>query len=389
LFKDDFLASLQQLLSCDGVPCGAAAALAFFVTKAGLVTLKDARGQMKWALRAHAKLSFKSPSDVMSTQEPASQKALDALSSLCAYLRGPSQKAPSYATSFYQVAMRKSRVPTVHWFHSALQQIHAFVRVYAQAHNYDTAAVDRFLADLDRDIVEECFIDQPSDYEPPAAVSILLAKAWTSAALCCTCADACRNGDGKVTVDHCDKAKGFYSMLQHCLRAEDVFLLLHAAPLIKAINMFLITHAITRRTKAASACPSEETFQLYRGSAMPQDEINFLFLAFGTDLVYRVAPYFAASKAYGKARDFLEDAELGDGRQKVLYTVQAASCFHAAYLEGVTTVKQEFEVLIAPYSRFKVKDIRRDNDNDIYVVALEVMKDNLEGSGSEPVRTWC
>jgi len=156
----------------------------------------------------------------------------------------------------------------------------------------------------------------------------------------------------------------------------------NALKLTRSMNTLLVT----RRAKAQVQWPPQWTS--YRGVGMPRKEVG----RFAVGVTYRCTRFLATAFQERVANDFLKRVK-GDMVQVLIFFRLDAekTCNHALYLEKMTLVPGERELLYVPYSVFtptkiEIPDvISWETPVKIY---LNVAPDNLNAPKELPLIDW-
>lgn len=163
-------------------------------------------------------------------------------------------------------------------------------------------------------------------------------------------------------------------------RQDDEELLKFVAPLCRGINQL----CVTRRGKKPE-WPADDL--LYRGGGLPLAHQTF----FRTGVKYRAPTYVAFSFEKRTAINFLRNTDA----LPVLWTARFdrdLRCDHCNFLEELTLVKHEKEMLFAPYSVFTVESVEVPTSpkwTNPIKITLFVEPDNTDAPEDLPLAPWC
>eukprot|EP00438_Fugacium_kawagutii_P025945 Skav207670 [mRNA] locus=scaffold1857:237414:237911:- [translate_table: standard] len=163
----------------------------------------------------------------------------------------------------------------------------------------------------------------------------------------------------------------------------------HVATFCRTLSLQLVN----RREDAHRNLPWPPSMQLYRGTWMPRNEVEF----FEAGTAFRVQQLFATSQNEMNASHFIhsqtEKMKMGQLPVMITVVIPDALCKHVAYLEDLTAEENEAEWLFVAYSAFNV--ISNENPQkeatcyDPIKITLQAFPDNQEIRDDLPIALWC
>lgn len=181
----------------------------------------------------------------------------------------------------------------------------------------------------------------------------------------------------------------FCNILNFVLRQDSGESLRHAVVFTRALTSHLVNR--NRGQQNASLMWPNDSLS-HRGTNIPRAELGF----FEKDKPYRVPMFLATSFCEAKAFDFLHRQPRGDQVPVHFKFVidPVRKCDHAVYLEGMSLLHDEHELLFAPYSAFTVLSVNIPEGNITWdqpvVIEIKVAPNNKSGSVPDdlPLATW-
>lgn len=177
----------------------------------------------------------------------------------------------------------------------------------------------------------------------------------------------------------------FCSLLNEVLREDLEELMLDAAVLIRAMGMLVVCD----RGVGNRGRKWPEDLVSHRGTSMPREEVEF----FRQGLLYRVPMFLATSFLESKATEFMRRAPAG--RAVVHFKLilhPELKCDHALYIENLTLLKNEKELLYMPYSAFRVVSVSIPEGtvawNNPIVIELAVQPNGKTVEEDVPLARW-
>lgn len=237
--------------------------------------------------------------------------------------------------------------------------LHLFLKSYAAHKGLPESAADEMFAELQ----QQAFASSPiqsllSEIEKIAVVL------WTS---------TCQTG----------LQKEFCSILNEILRDDCLQVLPHAVVLCRAMASLVVV-----RRKDAATLRWPDDLLSHRGTSMPRDKVDF----FTVGLLYRAPMFLATSFLESKANDFLRTAPAHNTPVHFKFRLDPVKkCDHAIYIEHMTLVAGEHELLYAPYSAFRVLQVVIPDtitwDNPV-VIEVSVLPNNKTAPEEAPLAKW-
>mmetsp|Transcript_44646 Transcript_44646/g.78505 ORF Transcript_44646/g.78505 Transcript_44646/m.78505 type:complete len:1022 (+) Transcript_44646:94-3159(+) len=221
---------------------------------------------------------------------------------------------------------------------SACNLLHDFIEEVGRKHECAQAEIDVYMKEIETQITKGPL--------KPEEIAVIL---WTSAS---------RLNEMELC-----------SHINAAVRA-DLSPLIHAVvPVCRLLNSTVVTH---RRRDQEN--PWSHGHKTYRGLGMPSKHFDF----FEIGKVYRAPMYLASSFDREVALSFMR-SNSGAGNCPVIITIHFDAdlgCSHAHYLEKVSACENEKEILMPPYSGFKVLKTNF-NKNGMSEIELQAFHDNL------------
>lgn len=248
--------------------------------------------------------------------------------------------------------------------HEVFTILHNFITALAKAKNIPKGEAERYFKALQNALLSQFEVSEWQEEIPKLAI-----KLWTSAV---------KEG----------MESEFCSLLNETIRMdadEEVFK--DAMRMVRLMN----TLVASRRKGPSKIWP--EDLRSFRGSRLPQEELN----KFVEGYRYRASMFLASSFDRQVADGFLERIEgerHGDGLVPVIFIFNLDKdhkCNHVLYLEPISLVKGETEFLYAPYSAFKVLEVKIPDTPTWWKpveISLGVAIDNQHEPESLPTQSW-
>lgn len=178
--------------------------------------------------------------------------------------------------------------------------------------------------------------------------------------------------------------KEFCSILNQVIRDDVRDVVPHAVILCRALASLIVTR---REGPSMNRWPTN--LVTHRGTSMPQAAVGF----FSRDRMYRAPMFLATSCLESTAVQFMQRAP--DGMVPVhfkFFLDPVNKCDHALYIENYTLCSGEEELLYAPYSAFKVRNVLTPAGqiawNNPIVIELEVQPNNKTIREDVPIASW-
>jgi len=177
----------------------------------------------------------------------------------------------------------------------------------------------------------------------------------------------------------------FCNILNHILRADSGDALKHAVLVSRSMTCQLVGKR--DQTHLRIWPPNNVS---YRGSNIPRNELAFFQLGKS----YRVPFFLATSFEEAKAMEFWRKIPIDDQVPVIFKFVLDAvkKCNHAMYIEQMTMVREEHELLYVPYSAFKVTNVNIPQGDitcqNAAVIEIEVFPNNLTQPNDLPLSYW-
>ncbi len=116
---------------------------------------------------------------------------------------------------------------------------------------------------------------------------------------------------------------------------------------------------------------------MYRGQILSIGEVNNLQQSIG-DFI-SINSFFSTSTDCDKALEFVEDSDIPDGMERVLFEIDAHPCVVTtkpfADISSYSKYQNEFEILFMNGSIFRIEDICQNNDQ-IWIIQMKLCSDD-------------
>jgi len=159
----------------------------------------------------------------------------------------------------------------------------------------------------------------------------------------------------------------------------------------KSLRLARLMNTLVSDRSSISKTIWPEEGQTYRGSGLPQEEVD----KFAEGYKYRASMFLATAFDEQVTRSFLRG--VGKGMVPVLFIFRlhpTDKCDHVLYLEELSLIHGETEFLYAPYSVYTVLGVELPSDGrkptweDPVRIVLEVAVDNFLEPEDLPTQSW-